>query len=298
MEKRSISLTPEQQARLKRLHLTAQNVIDGVQKGLHQSVSRGVSTTFSQNREYVAGDDIKHLDWHIMARSDKNILREYEEETDFCIYFILDTSASMGYGGANPKIHYASEVIAALSFIALQQKDQFALGVQNEDSSKILLRPSRGKQHWKELCHQLVNLEPKGEVDICNDIGVLQNQIQQRSLVIWVSDFICSPQECIKSIKGFTNQSYDLWALRILDHDEINFPFEKLTEFIGLECGQALKTNPQAIRRSYLKEFNDHALELRNLIRSEGCVFERLTTNIQIVENIFKTLATNNSRKR
>ena len=78
-----------------------------------------------------------------MARSDKNILREYEEETDFCIYFILDTSASMGYGGVNPKIHYASEVIAALSFIAVQQKDQFALGVQNEDNSKILLRPRR-----------------------------------------------------------------------------------------------------------------------------------------------------------
>ena len=282
--------------RLKRLQLRAQVAVDGIQKGMHRSSLRGVSTTFAQHREYVPGDDVRHLDWRIMARSDRNVLREFEEETDLCVYFVLDASLSMSYGRAVSKLEYATYIIAALARIATQQNDRFALAVQTSGGTKLLLPPSRGLTQWKSLCELLARVEADGEIDTNAEMLNFSQHLHQRSVVIWMSDFLDSAEDSVQSARAFSSQRHDLWALRVLDGDEVDFPFTDLSQFEGLEDDLLLKANPLAIAEAYRAEFEDHAQNLRQQMRSLGCTFRRLRTDASVEENILQVLASRDSK--
>ncbi len=283
-------------ARLKRLQLRAQVAVDGVQKGIHRSSLRGISTTFAQHREYVAGDDVRHLDWRIMARSDRNILREFEEETDLCVYFVLDASQSMSYGGEVSKLEYATYIIAALARIACQQHDRFALAVQTSNGTELALPPSRGMGQWQSLCEILSRIEAAGEVDTNSTMLNFSQHLRQRSVVIWTSDFLDSAEGSVQSARALNSQRHDLWALRVLDGDEIDFPFKDLSQFEGLEDDLLLKANPLAIAEAYRLEFEEHAHSLRHQMRSIGCTFRRLRTDASVEENILQVLASRDSK--
>ncbi|MDP6962657.1 MAG: DUF58 domain-containing protein [Planctomycetota bacterium] len=278
-------------ARLKRLQLQAQVAVDGIQKGMHRSSLRGISTTFAQHREYVAGDDVRHLDWKIMARSDKNVMREYEEETDLCVYFVLDASHSMAYGDKISKLDYATHIVAALSRIAAQQNDRFALAVQSTNGTQLVLPPTRGLQQWHNLCGHLARQIADGEFDSSELMLDFSQQLRQRSVIIWLSDFLDEPELVTSSARALTTNRHDLWALRILDGDEVDFPFKDLSQFEGLEDELLLKANPLAIAEAYRDEFENHARQLRQKIRSLGCTFRRLRSDASVEENILQVLA-------
>ncbi|MBC8370358.1 MAG: DUF58 domain-containing protein [Planctomycetes bacterium] len=283
-------------ARLKRLQLRAQAAVDGVQKGMHRSSLRGISTTFAQHREYVAGDDVRHLDWRLMARSDRNIVREYEEETDLCIYFVLDASESMSYGGELSKLEYSTFVISALARIACQQNDRFALAIQSASGTQLLLPPARGMSHWQAMCQLLVSVEATGDFDSSSSMLDFSQHIHQRSIVIWLSDFLDESALAIRCARSFSSKRHDLWALRVLDPDEIDFPFTELSQFEGLEDDLQLKANPMAIAEAYRHEFSKHAQLLRQGVRSVGCTFRRLRSDASVEENILQVLASRNSK--
>jgi uncharacterized protein (DUF58 family) len=296
MAKETLATDAQLLARLKRLQLRAQVAVDGVQKGMHRSSLRGISTTFAQHREYVAGDDVRHLDWRIMARSDRNVLREFEEETDLCVYFVLDASQSMSYGRDVSKLEYATFVIAALARIACQQNDRFALAVQRSSGTELIVAPSRSLAQWHGLCEVLARIECDGEIDVNSSMLNFSQRLRQRSVVIWLSDFLDSAEDSVTSARAFCSQRHDLWALRVLDGDEIDFNFTDLSKFEGLEDDFVLKANPLAIAEAYRAEFNEHSHSLRHQMRSLGCTFRRLRSDASVEENILQTLASRDSK--
>jgi uncharacterized protein (DUF58 family) len=142
----------------------------------------------------------------------------------------------------------------------------------------------------------LERVEADGEIDTNAEMLNFSQHLRQRSVVIWMSDFLDSAEDSVQSARAFGSQRHDLWALRVLDGDEVDFPFTDLSQFEGLEDDLLLKANPLAIAEAYRSEFEEHAQNLRQQMRSLGCTFRRLRTDASVEENILQVLASRDSK--
>src|SRR4051812_46963725 len=167
-------LNPQTLASLEGLDLQARLVVEGYVAGMHRSPYHGFSVEFAEHREYVAGDDIRHVDWKVWSKTDKYYLKQYEEETNLLTYLLLDTSESMGYASAGnvTKLQYAQFVAAALAYMVLQQQDAVGLATFDDQVGRYL-RPSGQPSHLKELLH-LMDATPAGRK---SDLGVIFNDL-------------------------------------------------------------------------------------------------------------------------
>jgi uncharacterized protein (DUF58 family) len=202
----------------------------------------------------------------------------------------------MAYGRDLSKLEYATYVIAALARIACQQNDSFALAVQTTNGTELALPAARGMSQWQALCETLARVEADGEFDSNESILNFSQHLSQRSVVIWLSDFLDNSESAIRSARAFSSQRHDLWALRVLDADEIDFPFTDLSQFEGLEDNLLLKADPLAIAEAYRQEFSTHAQQLRQGMRALGCTFRRLRSDLSVEENILSVLAGRDSK--
>ena len=272
--------------------------MEGLHGGRHRSPLRGASSTFAQHREYVPGDDIRHLDWRLMARSDRNILREYEEETDLRLWIVLDASASMAFtSGEWSKLEYSTWLAAALARVACDQNDGFGLFVHYGDRLERPLPTRSGESHWQALCRHLAEIEAAGEGDPGAGLQEAGSQLEGRGLVVWISDFLGSPEAASQSAGILRRAGQDLIMLRPLDHAEIDFPFERNTRFEGLEGGQMLRLDPKSVRQAYQEEFEAHGAELRRRLRSAGCAFRRMPIEEPLEVGLVEFLALRNAQK-
>jgi len=283
---------------LQRLELRARTAVEGLRGGRHLSPLKGSSTTFAQHREYVPGDDLRRLDWRLMARSDRNIIREYEEETDLRLWLVVDASASMAFAsGDYHKFAYATWLAAALARVACDQSDQFGLFlIHGEDVERTL--PARGGEaHWQSLCQWLAEAEPKGAGNPATGLHMASSQMDRKGLVVWISDFLGPPEDAATVARQLRRQGHDVIALRTLDHAEVEFPFLRNTRFEGLETSAMLRTNPNTIRAAYLEEFEAHGATLRRGLRSAGVAFRRMPIEEPLEIGLVEFLAQRNAHK-
>ena len=289
---------PRLRARLQRLELRARTAVEGLRGGRHQSPIKGSSTTFAQHREYVAGDDLRRLDWRLMARSDRNIIREYEEETDLRLWIVLDASASMQFtSGEWNKYEYGSWLAAALARVACDQNDQFGLMLTHGEKLERTLPARGGEGHWKSFCHMLAESEPEGAGDPALGLQLAASQMDRRGLVVWISDFLGTPEGAATGVNLLRRKGHDVIALRTLDHAEVDFPFLRNTRFEGLESDAVLRADPNTIRTAYLEEFEKHGAELRRGLRSAGCAFRRMPIEEPLEVGLVEFLAQRNAQK-
>jgi uncharacterized protein (DUF58 family) len=289
---------PKLRARLARLELRARTAVEGLRGGRHRSPLRGASTTFAQHREYVAGDDIRHLDWRLMARSDRNIIREYEAETDLRLWIVLDASASMSFTtGEWTKLEYATWLAAALARVACDQNDMFALFLTHGDRLERPLPARGGETHWTALCAQLASLKAEGAGDPALGLQLAGSQMEGRGLVVWISDNLGDPEAAAQSASMLKRAGHDLIVMRTLDQAEVDFSFQHNTRFEGLESELRLRLDPNAIREAYLAEFEAHGAELRRRLRSSGCAFRRMPIEEPLEAGLVEFLARRNAAK-
>ncbi|MHC4379882.1 MAG: DUF58 domain-containing protein [Planctomycetota bacterium] len=289
---------PRLRARLQRLELRARTAVEGLRGGRHRSPLKGASTTFAQHREYVAGDDLRRLDWRLMARSDRNIIREYEEETDLRLWLVVDASASMKFhSGEWDKFAYATWLAAALARVACDQNDQFGLFLTRGGELERTLPPRGGEAHWASLCHLLAEAEPGGAGDPATGLQLAASQMDRRGLVVWISDLLGDPEEAASAANRLRRKGHDMIALRTLDHAEVEFPFVRNTRFEGLESEDVLRADPNTIRAAYLEEFEAHGAALRRGLRSGGCAFRRMPIEEPLEIGLVEFLAQRNSQK-
>ena len=246
---------PEKLARVGNLQLLARTVVEGYVSGLHKSPFKGFSVEFAEYREYIPGDDLKHFDWKVFARTDKKYIREYEEETNMTCTLLLDASGSMGYGSGNlTKFDYACHLSAALTYLMIQQRDKVGLVLFDRDVRERI-PPGGTPAHMKHTLDRLEHARPRGRTGVAKSLHAIAESTRRRGLVIVISDLVDDQDEVFSAIQHFRHDKHEVIVFNVLDAAEIHFPFWHLTEFRDMETNQRLVLKPRVVRDQYLKNF-------------------------------------------
>ena len=248
---------PQTLSKLKGLELKARLIVEGYVSGLHKSPFHGFSAEFAEHREYAPGDDLRYVDWKVYGKSDRFYLKQYEEETNFNCYILLDTSESMQYKSSTAavsKLEYARYIAAALSYLVVRQQD--AIGLATFDQSVTnFIRSSSKISHLNQLLH-VMEQSPTDEKSSMGPIfHDISERIKKRGLVIILSDMFDDVEKILLGMKHFQHRRHDVSIMQILDPAELDFPFEEPTLFKGLEGLPEQMTDPRSLRRAYQAEF-------------------------------------------
>src|SRR5436190_23813519 len=192
-------LDPAILARLGFSPLLARLVVEGFLNGLHKSPFHGFSVEFADHREYVAGDDLKYLDWHLFARTDHYYIKRFEEETNLRCYILLDRSASMAFGTATlTKWDYSCFLATCLAYLMLRQQDAVSLGLFGTKPG-LFVPPRCRRSHLRQLMSAMVQHAPEGPTDVPASLRAVLHNLKRRGLVVIISDLIDSPEETVKA---------------------------------------------------------------------------------------------------
>lgn len=268
-------LDPKVLSKISRLDLLARLVVEGFISGLHRSPFHGFSVEFASHREYVPGDDLKHLDWKVHAKTDRYVIKQYEEETNLKATFILDASESMHYGSKSlreglTKYRYAAAVSASLAFLLLQQQDAAGLAVFDEEL-RSYLPASANPNQIKTLVHAMDVVEPRAKTSMESICHALAEKISRRGLICLVSDLFTDIDGLLRGLQHFRHYDHEVMVLHIMDEDELTFPFQGNTMFRGLEQTGRLMVEPRALRKGYLEAVEGFCHEVKR-----KCVANRI----------------------
>lgn len=246
-------LHPEAIKRIARLDLRARHVVEGFLSGMHRSPYFGQSVEFLQHREYVVGDDLRHVDWKVWARQDRLYVKQFEEETNLRCTLLVDVSSSMSYGrGPLNKYEYACTTAACLAYLVLRQQD--AAGCVAFDEKIRTRVPIRSKHnHILSITQALAVSEPKDKTDMYAIMAGVAETYPRRGMMVLVSDLLTDQTQLMKGLKLLRQRGHDVLVLHIMDDDELDFPFNGPTRFEGLESLDFVNCNPRALREGYLE---------------------------------------------
>lgn len=277
-------LDPKVLTRLSRLEIKAKLVVEGFIAGMHRSPYRGFSVEFAEHREYVPGDDIRHVDWKVYGRSDRYYIKQYEEETNLRAHILLDASESMAYPahpappGASPsKFEYATYVAASLAYLLLRQQDAVGLAVF-DDRVRTFVPPSSSPAHLGTILGALDAERPGAGTRAGPVFQELADRLKKRGLVVIVSDLLDDVERLRRGLKQLRYRNHDVMVLHVLAHDEVSFPFRRMTLFEGLEGLPSELVDPGALRDAYLAELNQYLAAVRRMCRDDGIDYVQLDT--------------------
>jgi uncharacterized protein (DUF58 family) len=269
-------------AKVRGLELQARLIVEGYLSGMHKSPYHGFSVEFSQHREYVPGDDIKHLDWKVYGRTGRYYLKQYEEETNLVCWLLLDVSESMQYrSGAVSKYDYACMLAAALAYLVLHQQDSIGL-VTFDNQVRQFVRPSSQAAQLKEII-KLMNLGPgRDRTRLAPIFHELAERIPRRSVLVILSDLLDEANELLAGLKHLRHKRHELLLFHIMDGAEVDFPFQEATLFRGLEQLPELLTDPRSLRKAYLNELETYLTQLERGCHGENIDYLRLRTDTNL----------------
>lgn len=272
MELRTKHLDPKVLAKVAKLELRARLVVEGFVSGMHKSPYRGFSVEFAQHREYVPGDDIRYIDWKIFAKSDRIYIKEFEEETNLRAHLFLDQSESMAYGfdGGMSKFDYAATALAALSYLIQQQSDAVGLTLFDEKIAQQI-PTSNTRANLANIFKSLASAKPQAKTKIGTVLPELARELGRRGMVIVFSDLFDNADQVLAGLRSLAQRGHDVVVFHILDRDEVEFPFERMTMFEGLESMPELLVDPKSLREAYLAEINGFLEKVRR-----GCLAQRI----------------------
>jgi uncharacterized protein (DUF58 family) len=292
-------LDPRTLASLEGLDLQARMVVEGYVAGMHPSPYHGFSVEFAEHREYVPGDDIRHVDWKVWSKTDKLYLKQYEEETNLLTYLLLDTSESMAYASGDnvTKLQYAQIIAASLSYLILQQQDSVGLVVY-DDAVRRYLKPAGQTSQLKEIL-RLLDVTPAREK---SDLGLVFNDLaerfKKRGVVVVLSDLFDDVSRIITGLKHFRHRRHEVIVFHVLDPAELDFPFRDTTLFKGLEGMPEILTDPHALKRAYQAELGLFLEELEKGCRMVDIDYVPLRTDQSLDVALSSYLASRSARIR
>jgi uncharacterized protein (DUF58 family) len=286
-------------ASLEGLDLQARLVVEGYVSGLHASPYHGFSVEFAEHREYVPGDDIRHVDWKVWSKTDKFYLKQYEEETNLLTYLLLDTSESMAYASGDnvTKLQYAQFIAAALGYLVLQQQDSVGLATFDRGVGRYL-RPSGQPSHLKELLHVMDTVPAGAKSDMGAVFHDLAERFKKRGVVVVLSDFFDDPGRILAGLKHLRHRRHEVIVFHILDPAEVDFPFRETTLFKGLEGLPEVLTEPHALRKAYRQELGTFLDELKKGCRMIDIDYVPLRTDQDLDGPLSTYLASRSARIR
>ena len=246
-------LDPAIVARLAHLDVRARLVVEGFIAGMHRSPFHGFSVEFAEHRPYMPGDPLKNLDWKVLAKSDRYLVKQYTEETNLRCHLLVDLSGSMGFQSARAslsKLEYARSLAAALAYLMLGQQD--AVGALLFADKPVSFIPARSvRSHLDVLLKALSAGQPQGRTKLGPSLHELAERIKRRGLVVLLSDLMDKPSEVLSGLQHFRHRHHEVIVFHILDPDEIEFPYHDTATFVDLESGERLTTEPWEIGARY-----------------------------------------------
>ncbi len=256
-------LHPESIKRLSRLELRARHIVEGFLSGMHRSPYFGQSVEFRQHREYVPGDDLRHVDWKVWARQDRLYVKQFEEDTNLRCTMLVDVSNSMDYGnGPLNKYEYASTLATSLAYLILKQND--AVGCISFDEHIRMQVPIRSKRnHLHAVIETLDISQPADKTDMFAIFRKVAETVPRRGMMIIFSDLLADVTGTVRGLRLLRQRGHDVLVFHVLDDDELDFPFSGPTRFEGLESIDHLNCNPRALREGYLEAVNRFLDETR-----------------------------------
>lgn len=289
-------LQPEVVAQLANMELRARLVVEGFLTGLHKSPYHGFSVEFTEHRQYMPGDEIKHVDWKAYAKTDRYYIKQFEEETNLKSYIILDSSGSMGYGseGHLKKIQYASYVAAALAYLMTEQRDAVGLTIFDEHI-RISLPPRATRPYLRQLLRELEQLRSGQKTGTAGVLNQVAEGIKRRGLVIILSDLFDDPTSVITAFKHFRHRGHEVIVMQILDPLERSFAFGGDAVFRDLETREELMTQPWHIEKAYRETLRTFIDRYKQECLDNNIDFVLLDTATPFDKALFEYL---NKRKR
>lgn len=257
-------LDPHVQERLTNLHLVARQVVEGVRVGMHKSPLRGFSTEFQQHRPYVPGDELRHMDWRVYARTQRYYLKLHEAETNFTAYLLLDASRSMHYGSTPlTKLEYAKYMAVSLAYLVLEQRDSVGLGVFDSELRQYV-EPKSQLSVVRTLGQELKKVVPQPRTKVAELLHEFARRIRRRGFVILFSDLFDHVAEFLEGLDHLRFKGHNVVVFHVLDPFELQFPFEGSIQFVGLEENDGeIVTLPKRVRSTYLAEVNAFLSEVK-----------------------------------
>jgi uncharacterized protein (DUF58 family) len=267
--------SPTDAARVCKLQFTARQVVEGVITGQHKSPHKGFSVEFSEHREYVPGDEIRHLDWRAYARSDRYYVKLYEQETNLRATLVLDTSASMGFGN---KIDYARHLAACIAYLLSTQQDLAGL-VAVDESIKFEMPAGSSPAHLDRLFRAMEAIEAGSGTDLPNQLHGLSERLPRRSLVIMLSDLWVEPGDLVKALQHLRYRKHQAMMIHLLDPAELNLPYDRMLTFQDLETREKIQVDPSELREVYKKEVEQYLAQIRRACTDSDVEYHTILTN-------------------
>ena len=279
-------------AKIANMSLRARHVVEGLLSGLHDSPYRGYSVEFAEHREYVPGDEIRHIDWKAYGKFDRYFIKEYEEETNLRAYLLVDASASMDYGSEGlSKFDYSCYLAASLAYLMLRQGDDVGLVTFGAQVQRYI-PPRGGVQHMHALASHLEATQPQGETHLDQVLRELAGKLTRRGMIIIISDLFDDPEVIMRALRYFRHRSNEVMVFHILDKNELEFPFQRLTVFEDIEdIAVRVLSDPRAIRAAYLQQMEAFLTEYRRACRRETIDYSLFPTTTPLDVALTRYLA-------
>ena len=245
-------LDPEGLARVGNMELVARGVVEGFLTGRHRSPFHGFSAEYLDHRPYAPGDEIRALDWKILAKTNKYYIKLFHDETNLRATIILDCSKSMAFKHEGiSKLEWGSYLAAALTHLLLRQND--AVGLTLFDSKiREAIAPKARPTQFRRILDMLEGVQAGGETHLGAVLHEAAERIPRRGLVVIISDLIDDPAEIASGLQHFRHDGHEVLVVHVLDDAELNFPYEQLTRFQDMEGAGRVVVNPKGLRNKYL----------------------------------------------
>jgi uncharacterized protein (DUF58 family) len=308
-------LNPSALSKLANLELKAKFVVEGFMTGLHKSPYHGFSVEFAEHRQYMPGDDLKHLDWKVFARTDKYFIKQYEEETNLKAYILLDISKSMDFSyskmNSNPgfkglfsrnkknknnitKLEYGSYIAASLSYLMLLQRDAVSLTTYDTNIRKFIPAKST-KANLKLILKELTDIKSSNATGTANCLNVIADKIKRRGIIIIISDLFDNQEDVMKSLRHFRYDKNEVILFQILDPVEMSFLDSTPVRLIDSETKEEIFSQPIDVQKEYSEIMNNFIQKYKSECMKNNIDYVLLTTDTPFDVALLKYL---NKRKK
>src|SRR6516164_6674888 len=286
-------LDPIALAKVRNLEMQARLIVEGYLSGMHKSPYHGFSVEFAQHREYVPGDDLKHLDWKVYSRTGRFFLKQYEEETNLACWLLVDASESMQYG-SGPLGDDSKPLVSKYDYAC-----KAAAGLVTYDNQvRQLLKPASQPSHLKQMIACLNKGAGRERTSLAPIFHDLAERITRRGIVVVFSDFFDEMPDILNGIKHLRHKRHEVIVMHVLDRAELEFPFQEATLFRGLEQYPNLLTDPRSLREGYLEQVQAFVTELQRGCLNQNIDYVQLRTDASLGIVLSSYLAHRLARKK
>lgn len=304
-------LAPETLVQLAPFELRAKMIVEGVMSGMHRSPYQGMAVEFAEHRQYVSGDDIRHLDWKVFGRSDKLYIKQYQQETNLDIVLMVDASASMRYGSlkvkpkwggttasaeanAWTKFDHATASAVAIAYLCLHQQDRVGVAVFADEVKRLVTRAST-KGQWRRIVNTLSTEPVDASTNLVKCTEQVLAKVTNKALFVIISDLFDDFESIRAALARFRYRGHDVILLQTLDRQEMRFDFNHPAPFLGMEGEGRLRIDPRALREAYLDAFRQHNDRIAKAALGFGFDHHRLDTHESVGPALSYLLARRNA---